>query len=40
MPGAATDRAIIDAAAAEIGGDKDFSAVTSQLRRGAPGQEG
>jgi 3-hydroxyisobutyrate dehydrogenase-like beta-hydroxyacid dehydrogenase len=36
MPGAATDRAVIDAAAAAIGGDRDFSAVTSQLRRRAP----
>jgi 3-hydroxyisobutyrate dehydrogenase/2-hydroxy-3-oxopropionate reductase len=40
MPGATADRAVIDAAAADIGGDKDFSAVTSQLLRRAPGQEG
>lgn len=39
MPGAATDLAVIEAAAADIGGDRDFSAVTSQLRRRAPAQE-
>lgn len=36
MPGAATDLAVIEAAAAAIGGDHDFSTVTTQSRKGAP----
>lgn len=39
VPGAAADLAVIQATAAELGGDRDFSTVTSQLRRGAPTQE-
>ena len=39
MPGAAVDRQVIAAAAAAIGGDHDFSTVTTQLRPGAPAQE-
>jgi 3-hydroxyisobutyrate dehydrogenase-like beta-hydroxyacid dehydrogenase len=39
MPGATVDRQVIQAAAAAIGGDHDFSTVTTQLRHGAPAQE-
>lgn len=39
MPGAATNLAVIEATAAAIGGDHDFSTVTTQSRPGAPRQE-
>lgn len=40
LPGATTDRAVIEAATAAIGGDRDFSTVTTQLRGGTSTQEG
>lgn len=39
MPGAATNLAVVEATAAAIGGDHDFSTVTTQSRPGAPRQE-
>ena len=40
MPGAATDLAVIEATAAEIGGEHDFSTVTTRSRPRAGAQEG
>lgn len=40
MPGAATDLDAIEATAADIGGDHDFSTVTTRLRPRAGAQEG
>lgn len=39
MPGAATDLAVIESTATAIGGNRDFSTVTTQLRPGAPVEE-